>query len=471
VSPSEADGPAGKTATSAEPPQAREFKRSLKASLGEQEYQTWFAPARLRLEDEAAVLEVPNRFFAQWIKERYQGVVERALAAACGSASHPLRLEVCPGALPFAPPVEAASPVTAPSPPPPAISTQPEPLNPRYTFDSFVVGPCNELAHAACQAVAEQPGRQYNPLFIFGGAGLGKTHLLIAAGNHMRRLNSGISVHYTTCEDFTNELIRAVRFDGIQNFKAKYRQVDCLLLDDIQFIAGRERTQEELFHTFNALFEAGKQIIVTSDKMPREIPSLEKRLRTRFEWGLLADMQPPDPETKVAILQKKAAEKGISLPKRVAFFLARQPETNVRVLEGYLTRLMAVSRFSGQEITEELVKRVLGPMVGERRVEVEEVIRAVAAHFGVKVSDLKGGRKTRDISLPRQVAMFLARQLTSASFPSIGKSLGGKDHSTVVKGVKKIKALIKKDPELRQRILALQRSLQEPEPEAGLDLL
>ena len=334
-------------------------------------------------------------------------------------------------------------------------------LNQRYKFNNFVVGPCNELAFAACQAVASDPGKQYNPLFIFGGAGLGKTHLLIAAGNEIMERFPGRRVHYCSSEIFGNELIQAVRFDSIAAFRERYRMVDCLLLDDVHFISGRERTQEEFFHTFNALFEAGKQIMVTSDKMPRDIASLEKRLCTRFEWGLLADMQPPDKETMVAILLKKASEKGMDLSREVAFMLASQPESNVRVLEGYLNRVVAVSRFQQCEVTADLVNRIMGPLLGERKITVEEVIKAVAAHYGVQEADLKGSRKTREVTVPRQVAMYLARNLTGSSFPEIGKAFGNKDHSTVVKGVQKIKKQLGSDHEMAGRVRALDWSLRE----------
>lgn len=433
-------------------PREKEFNQRLRAAVAGDEYETWFAPSKLRFDKNEAVFTVPNHFFENWIKDRYQPLVDQALSAAAGG-SIPVRFEVdsSSGGIGFE---EGYRP--AQSPPLRRAS-----FNPRYRFSTFVVGHCNELAHAACRAVAENPGLQYNPLFIFGGAGLGKTHLLNAAGNHIQDNHPELTVHYSTTEDFTNELIKAVRFEGIHTFKERYRKLDCLLLDDIQFLAGRERTQEELFHTFNTLFESGKQIIVTSDKMPREIPALEKRLRTRFEWGLLADLQPPESETKVAILQKKASEKGLSLSKKVSFFLASQPESNVRVLEGYLTRLAAVSHFKGEELTIDLVRRILGPMVGDNHISVEDVLRIVAASFGVKVSDLKGARKTREVSQPRQVAMYLCRRLTTSSFPEIGRLMGGKDHSTVVKGVKKIKAQLLKDPELAARVQTVEKTLRE----------
>ncbi len=430
-------------------------KQRLSALVGPQEFATWFEPLDLRLEDDnQAVLLIPNRFFAEWIQDRYRPLLDHALSQAGG---RPMRLafEVAerPADAPARPGLAAAAP-------PPLLHSS-APLNVQYTFATFVVGKCNEMAHAACLAVAEQPGRQYNPLFVFGGAGLGKTHLVTAVGNQVLRGNPGARIHYCSAEGFTNELIQAVRFDGLARFQEKYRQVDCLLVDDIQFLAGRERTQEEFFHTFNTLYQAGKQIVVTSDKMPKDIPGLEKRLRTRFEWGLLVDLQPPDEETKVAILQKKAAERGLELARNVAQFLAKQPENNVRVLEGYLTRIIAISSFQGVEVTLDLVKRVVGPLVSERQVSIEDVLSTVASQFGVKVSDIKGTRKTREVSQPRQVAMYLARRLTRSSFPEIGRSFGGKDHSTVVKGVKKIEELLRENPELAEQVRAAERILTE----------
>ncbi|MCA1906665.1 MAG: chromosomal replication initiator protein DnaA [Desulfarculus sp.] len=432
----------------------REARQRLRASLGQKDFETWLDPVRLRLDENRAVLQVPNRFFASWIRERYWQSVSQALSQSAGTDLE-LGLEISQ--------MEEVEREAAPVLPlrPVAQVNEPPLLNPLYTFDSFVVGKCNELAFAACKAVADQPGRQYNPLFIFGGPGLGKTHLITAVGNEILKRQPGAVIHYGSAEGLSNELIQAIRFDGLARFQEKYRQVDCLLLDDIHFLAGRERTQEEFFHTFNALYQSGKQIVVTSDKMPKEIPGLEKRLRTRFEWGLLVDLQPPDEETKVAILQKKAAERGLDLAHRVAHFLARQPEANVRVLEGYLTRVIAISSFQQVEVTLDLVQRVVGPLVSERQVSIDDVLSAVAQQYGVKVADLKGSRKTRDVSLPRQVAMYLARRLTRASFPEIGRSFGGKDHSTVVKGVKRIQELLRENPELAEQVRVAERALTE----------
>jgi chromosomal replication initiator protein len=426
--------------------------RRLKQALSPEEFQIWFAPLDLKIENSRAVMVVPNHFYADWIQERYRLVLEQALAGILDTGL-PLVFE--------SKPQEQGTP--SPTPKKKPASKWANPLSRRYTFDTFVVGPCNDLAQAACMAVAENPGRQYNPLFVFGRAGLGKTHLLHAVGNYLLERRPSQKVLYSSLESFTNELIHAVRYEGIHSFKEKYRQLDCLLLDDVQFLAGRERTQEELFHIFNTMFEAGKQIVVTSDKMPREIPSLEKRLRTRFEWGLLADLQPPDEETKVAILQRKASERGLEISKKVAFYLAQQPESNIRVLEGYLNRVIAVSRFRGQELNLDLARQVVTPMAGERKVSPDDVLRAVAANFGVKISDLKGSRKTREISQPRQVAMYLIRKMTSASYPEIGRLLGGKDHSTIVKGAKKLKDQLDRDPELKERVRTVERTLVERE--------
>jgi chromosomal replication initiator protein len=434
-----------------------EISQRLRAGMTAHEYDTWFRPLGFRLEENRAVLVVPNLFFSEWIRERHQDSLAQALTEALGRGMS-VAFELASGELSLPNPDSAEmEPLDLEPADPKPVS----PLAPRYTFDNFVVGPCNELAHAACKAVSDHPGRQYNPLFIFGAAGLGKTHLLTAVGNHVLKRFNGHKIVYCSTEVFTNELLQAVRFDGINAFRDKYRQVDGLLLDDIQFLAGRERTQEEFFHTFNALYEAGKQIILTSDKMPRDIPGLEKRLQTRFEWGLMTDLQPPDEETKVAILQAKAAEHGVDLSRQVCFYLAQQPESNVRVLEGYLTRIIAVSNFQGVEVTLDLVRRVVGPMLAERQVSLDDVMGTVARHYGIKVADIKSSRKTREVTHPRQVAMFLARKLTRASFPEIGKAFGNKDHSTVVKGVKKMDRLLQEDPEEAERVRSLERILRE----------
>lgn len=433
--------------------------KKLENILNRQEYETWFKPVKFKMEKTRAVFLVPNHFFRNWIIERYQTILDRTLAEEFGK-NLDVEFEIDPDSV-F--PAAAAEPKDAPLKPIKPKTT----LDNRYTFASFVVGSCNELAHSACMAVAEQPGKKYNPLFIFGGAGLGKTHLLTAVGNYILERRPSLKVQYSSSELFTNELIRAIRFGGISSFQDKYRRLDCLLLDDIQFIAGRERTQQEIFYTFNTLLEAGKQMIITSDKKPSDIAGLEKRLWTRFEWGLLTDLQPPDQETKVAILQKKAAEKDLFLSREAAFFLASQPDSNIRVLEGYLNRLSAACELKTEKLTLDVIATVLGPLVGPRKVSLEKVLGTVAEYFEVKVSDMKGSRKTRAISHPRQMAMYMARRLTKASYPEIGRALGGKDHSSIVKGAKKIKNLSILDPGVSQEIRELEKKILETEELQG----
>lgn len=431
------------------------IRKDLRAQMDARDFETWIEPLSMKIRDGLATIITPNRFFSQWLSDNYLELIRGALDRRAGEPVE-LKFENAHGA---AVPLKTVPRTTTET--FTRAHAKPTTLKSGFTFETFVVGPCNELAYAACQSVAHQPGRQYNPLLVFGGAGLGKTHLMHAIGNAVVQRNPSARVFYTTCEAFTNELIQAVRFDGIGMFQDKYRNLECLLLDDVQFLAGRERTQEELFHTFNALQESGAQIVLSSDDPPRELQGLAKRLRSRFEGGLLADLQPPPPEIMVAILQSKAIAKGMELSDQVAMFLARQPESNVRVLEGYLNRVIAVSRFQGAEVTLELARRVVGPLIAQRQVTVEEVLQTVAARYGVRVSELKSSRKTRDVTRPRQVAMFLARQLTGQSYPEIGKALGGKDHSTVVKGVKKIQGQMAREAALAEEIRVLERELLE----------
>jgi len=424
--------------------------KQLKALIKPQDYHTWIEPLKLEMEPSRVVFLVPNQFFRDWLLEKYQPLLDQVLTSELGRAM-PVVFALAPEG-PFFP-SEADRPEKAAK----SVGN----LNPRYNFRTFVVGSCNELAHAACLAVAEQPGKAYNPLFIFGGSGLGKTHLLNAVGNQILEKYPSFRVQYSSTEAFTNDLIQAIRFDGVPRFQEKYRQVDCLLLDDIQFITGRERTQEELFYTFNSLFEEGKQIILTSDQKPRDIPGLEKRLCSRFEWGLLTDLQAPDLETKLAILQKKSVEMGVLLSQEVAFYLAGQPEANVRVLEGYLVRLKAAYQLGNQNLSLEAVQKIVGPLVEPKKVGLDEVFTAVTTHYGITLADLKGPRKNRAVSLPRQVAMYLARRLTRSSYPDIGRALGGKDHSSVVKGVNKIKDLLAADPFLAQTLKNMEKTILE----------
>jgi chromosomal replication initiator protein len=328
-------------------------------------------------------------------------------------------------------------------------------FNPRYKFDTFVVGSSNQLAYAASKSIAENPSGSFNPLFIYGGAGLGKTHLIQAIGHQIRDARPNLKVTYMSAEAFMNELIASIRFDKMAAFKDKYRSVDALLLDDIQFIAGKERTQEEFFHTFNALYEAQKQIVFTSDRPPKEIPTLEERLRSRFEWGLTADIQPPDLETKVAILRKKAEEKKIELPQDVAFFIAERVRSNVRELEGHLNKLVVFCSLAGaKQLTVEMAKEALKDVLSKENKPITptEILRVVAAHYGLKVTDIKAKSNAKTIAFPRQVAMYMCKELTDLSYPEIGKLFNDKHHSTVMYSVQQIKKMIDADQQFARTV-------------------
>lgn len=321
-------------------------------------------------------------------------------------------------------------------------------MNPKYKFESFVVGACNQFAHAASLAVAEAPGKTYNPMFIYGGVGLGKTHLMHAMGHAIKEQNRHLRVAYISAEKFMNELINAIRYDKTQTFRDKYRSIDVLLMDDVQFMAGKERTQEEFFHTFNALHNDQKQIVITSDCPPREIPTLEERLHSRFEWGLIADIEPPDLETKVAILKRKADLDGVNLPDEVAFYIASKVKSNIRELEGSLVRLVAISSLRGVPITKMLAQDAIRNIVDSDQPEgvtMERIAKMVASHYKLTVEELKSKNNSRQIAVPRQVAMYLCKRLTKHSFPEIGREFGGKHHTTVMHSVEKIDSLNKED--------------------------
>ena len=328
-------------------------------------------------------------------------------------------------------------------------------LNAKYTFDRFVVGSCNQFAHAAAEAIVEAPGKTYNPMFIYGGVGLGKTHLMHATGHAIRKQHRQLRVAYISSEKFMNELINAIRYDHTQTFREKYRLIDVLLMDDVQFLAGKERTQEEFFHTFNALHNDQKQIIITSDCPPREIPTLEERLHSRFEWGLIADMEPPDLETKVAILKRKADLDRVDLPNDIAFFIANKVKSNVRELEGTLVRLIAISSLRGLPISKMLAQDAMKNIIDAETAEgitIERITKMVANHYDLALEEIKSKNNSRNIALPRQVAMYLCKRLTKHSLPQIGRAFGGKHHTTVMHSVEKIEQLIKKDREFHKII-------------------
>jgi chromosomal replication initiator protein len=337
-------------------------------------------------------------------------------------------------------------------------------LNAKYTFDSFVVGSCNQFAHAASQAVAEAPGKTYNPLFLYGGVGLGKTHLMHACGHAIKQRNPHLKLSYLSSERFMNELINAIRYDKTQGFREKYRSVDVLLIDDIQFMAGKERTQEEFFHTFNTLYEQQKQIVISSDCPPREIPTLEERLHSRFEWGLIADIEPPDLETKVAILKRKAEALGFVIPDDVALLIASRVKNNVRELEGSLIRLVAISSLRGIPISKDLARDAIRNIASDEEepgvITIEQIQKRVAANYKLTVDQLVSKNNSRQFSFPRQVAMYLCKRLTKSSYPEIGRAFGGKHHTTVIHSFEKIQSLSATDAGLQRLLRDLSESLQ-----------
>jgi chromosomal replication initiator protein len=415
-----------------------DFLNQIKAKTSFQVYESWFKPLRLlEISPSAISVEAPSVFFLDWVKTHYLDMIKEVL----------YRLTQAPVDIHFVA-RPAAEDTVEPS---CSVSAVPKNINSKYVFNNFVVGSSNQFAHAACLAVANHPGRTYNPLFVYGGVGLGKTHLLHAVVHHSLSKNSRSKICYLSAENFTNELINSIRFEKMIPFRNKYRNMDMLLLDDIQFIAGKERTQEEFFHTFNALFELKKQIVVTSDKTPREIPELEDRLRSRFEWGLIADIQPPDAETKVAILKKKAVAEDIQIPNDVAFYLAANVKSNIRELEGLLNRLIAYSSLYGCDISLDFTKEVLKDVIGvKKEATPEDVVKLVCKYCNTKVSDLKSKRKNNAVLLPRQIAMYSIRKVTNLSYPEIGRFFGGKDHSTVIHAIKKIEALVSKDQTVKK---------------------
>jgi len=430
---------------------------SLKEKVGQQNFDIWIKPIHLiSIENDKVELEVPNRFFKEWINEHYSAQIRDTVSGLIEKPCHlqfRIRNDKMNGK-------ESVPAVLPPSDVLPAL--HPHPLfNPKYTFDHFVVGASNQFAHAACLAVANLPAKNYNPLFIYGGVGLGKTHLLHAIGNHIierRIFPDQKKICYLSSEEFTNELINSLRYEKMEEFRNKFRRMDILLIDDIQFIAGKERTQAEFFHTFNSLYEARKQIVVTSDKFPKDIPNFEERLRSRFEWGLIADIQPPDTETKVAILRKKAETESISLPNDVAFFLASQIDSNVRVLEGSLIRIGAFASLTKTSVDLDLAKEVLKNIIKpkEEIISIEAIQKIVSSFFNLKISDLRTKRKYKGYVVPRQIAMYLSRKLTRASLLEIGEKFGGKDHSTVLHSIKKVEEKIAQESGFKEMIEKLQ---------------
>ncbi len=437
----------------------------LELNLSPQHFSTWIKPLKLvKIEQDMVYLEVPNRFVLDWVKENYSKLIQKKLSD-LSAVSYRLHFDVSNQAtekLPRTTPVvEKPVAVAAKKSIINNTHTSDLNLNRKYTFEEFVSGSSNQFAYAAAMAVASNPATTYNPLFIYGGVGLGKTHLVNAIGNAILKKSPQMRICYYTSEKFMNELINSLRYNRMDEFRNKFRSMDVLLIDDIQFIAGKERTQEEFFHTFNALYESHKQIIVTSDKFPKDIPGLEERLRSRFEWGLIADIQAPDVETKLAILKMKAEQNGINLPEDVALFLANSICNNVRELEGYLIRIGAYASLTSVPVSLEMARDVLKDILIERNRElsVEEILKKVSLHFNIKVSDIKSAKRLKAVVLPRQIAMYISRQLTSSSYPEIGDRFGGKDHSTIIHAIRKIEKLMEEDFQLKSTIDNLKKEL------------
>jgi chromosomal replication initiator protein len=436
----------------------------IQKNLNKESFTTWFKPIKfLKYEDSSVYLSAPDQVFVDWISNNYQETLEEAIEKITGSTTHIVFSISLGSAPPLNSKQDSNKQLTALTFKPaniynlrnikdfPLSSNNNSyvdvdpfelPLNSKYTFETFVVGSCNQFAHAAALAVAATPFKAYNPLFIYGGVGLGKTHLMCAIGHRIKQINQHLQLSYISAERFMNDLINAIRYDKTLTFREKYRSIDILLIDDIQFIAGKERTQEEFFHTFNALYDNQKQIVISSDCPPREIPTLEERLHSRFEWGLIADIQPPDLETKVAILRRKAEIDNINLPDNVALFIAGKIRSNVRELEGSLIRLTALSSLKGEPISLSLAEDALRNIIEEEKgITIEAIQRVVAESFNMRVSDLKSKSNARSIAVPRQIAMYLCKLLTKASLPEIGREFSGKHHTTVLHSINKISKL------------------------------
>jgi chromosomal replication initiator protein len=427
----------------------------VETKVNRHSFYTWFKPTSFISDSGQAInVRVPNALFKDWLTKHYSVVLAEALGevkradvqlyfVAEGSADATAALEE--------PPIAA---ISEPAEEPPVVPVVSGGLTPRYTFDTFIVGTSNQFAHAACRAVAEAPSRSYNPLFIYGGVGLGKTHLMHAVGQYVLQHDPSLKLTYISSERFMNEMINAVRYDRILDFRERYRSVDVLLVDDIQFVSGKEGTQTEFFHTFNALYDAQKQIVLSSDRPPHEIPALEERLRSRFEWGLIADIQPPDLETKVAILKKKAESEAIPLPDNVAIYIAGRIKSNIRELEGSLIRLIAYASLTGREVSLELAQDILKNVLDQddRAVTIETIQKYVSDYYQLKVVELKSRNNSKSIAMPRQIAMYLCKTLTHASLPEIGRSFGGKHHSTVIHSIKKVEEMRRKDSDFNSLI-------------------
>ncbi len=456
------------------------FRSSIRTKLHGESFETWINPisfAGIDQTQQTIRLRAPNTVVRDWVKSHYGTLIDESfgeLSLTGYSVDWLIADDVSSSeAAPIQPPAPIA--VSSPTNERPAVfgaATAVAPakqvaldpaLNSKYTFESFVVGSCNQFAHAASLAIAEAPGKTYNPLYLYGGVGLGKTHLMHACGHAIKQRNPHLRVSYLSSERFMNELINSIRYDKTQGFREQYRSVDVLLIDDIQFMAGKERTQEEFFHTFNTLYEQQKQIVISSDCPPREIPTLEERLHSRFEWGLIADLEPPDLETKIAILKRKAEVMGFAIPDDIALFIASRVKNNVRELEGSLIRLIAISSLRGIPVSKELAKDAIRNIATDEDpgvITIEQIQKAVATAYKLTVDQLVSKSNARPLAFPRQIAMYLCKKLTKHSYPEIGRAFGGKHHTTVIHSCEKIQTLCSSDSVLQRQINTLSVGLQ-----------
>jgi chromosomal replication initiator protein len=426
----------------------------LVKEVGEQQFVNWLKPIKaLPLDNNLITLEVPSQFSSDWIRTHYLERIKTILKDVSGEIIE-VKFTIVPS-----PVVKSED-----SPVPPQAILPSRNLNPKYTFGGFVSGPSNRFAHAACTAVAEAPAKRYNPLFIYGGVGLGKTHLLHAIGHFILNKKPDMKILYVTTETFMNEMINAIQHGIILKFRNRYRSIDTLLIDDIQFLANKESTQEEFFHTFNELHNSSKQIVISCDRPSKEIPDLVERLKSRFEWGLTVDIKPPDLETRIAILKKKVEIDKLTIPEEVIFLIANGVKSNIRDMEGSLIRVVAFSSLTNNPITEDLAKEVLKDKLEsgeEKRITIELIQKIVANYFDLHIADMKAQKRTKAIAFPRQIAMYLSRNLTDASLPEIGENFGGRDHTTVMHGYDKIKEKLEKDPNFGKTIERLTKEIKE----------
>ncbi|UOE94143.1 chromosomal replication initiator protein DnaA [Alkalihalobacillus sp. LMS39] len=434
---------------------------SMESKVSKPSFETWLKATKAsELENDTITITAPNEFARDWLENRYSGLIAETLEDITGTS---LQVKFI---IPQNQIEDFGIEQEVKKSPKETVQVNGEipksMLNPKYTFNTFVIGSGNRFAHAASLAVAEAPAKAYNPLFIYGGVGLGKTHLMHAIGHYVIDHNPNAKVVYLSSEKFTNEFINSIRDNKAVNFRNKYRNVDVLLIDDIQFLAGKEQTQEEFFHTFNALHEESKQIVISSDRPPKEIPTLEDRLRSRFEWGLITDITPPDLETRIAILRKKAKAENLDIPNEVMLYIANQIDTNIRELEGALIRVVAYSSLINQDMNADLAAEALKDIIPNSKPKVltiGDIQKAVGEQYGVKLEDFKAKKRTKSVAFPRQIAMYLARELTEASLPKIGGEFGGRDHTTVIHAHEKISKLLSTDDEFQQKIQELMNEL------------